>query len=549
MADHPGTPPLRSPEGSSPGPLFPLGKSVVFSALLPEVGRELFLSDGTAAGTRLIADLVPGPAGSDPEGLTALGNEVYFMSRGARGLWDLYQTDGSGVELVRRRLLYGLTALDNATIGGRLIFRTEDGSLVSLDPVTGIQESLARRRDGLGVNFGSSIIANSSGPSVPKLYFQSSVYGRTLGLGGWEGGLLVTDGTANGTLEIEGVTPVDIAVPYLGRIATLTIGRDHDYWDRRVLVTDGTASGTRFLPPNGALFIVGAAGRHLFLASGPDSVFALDERGQTRPLGVHLFTDWDRGRLLGDWGLVNGRLLFQGGRWPSPVQGEPFGTDGSSAELLGDLVPGPLVWCGGPTPWVCRGASLPHTFMEARRVTYFVAGESGHLAIWRTDGTLVGTAPTTSEYTYLENPLLRDQGIFFGAHRLETGYEPAFLPLHLPKAVQVPVAPCRLWSSDVLPGTKTNIAVEGHCGVPVGAYSVQVDLTATFADRTASTVRLAASGAVPPAAATRFFGPKASRATQTVNIGPHGITVWNDGPGPGAIRISLDVSGYEAPEN
>ncbi len=506
------------PESSSPGPLIPLGKGVVFSAFLPEVGRELFLSDGTAAGTRLIADLIPGPVGSYPEELTALGDEVYFRARDADGRWALYGTDGGDVRLVRHGVLSSLTALNHPNVGGRLIFRAEDGSIVSLDPHGGFEEYLTRTVS----------------------YYPVSGDGRLLALAGHGGDILVTNGSRDGTLVIEGVDLGGYPTPYLGKLAIVTIG-----W--RVLLTDGTASGTRFLPVEAVRWILGSAGRNLFMAKlQGGSVFALDEHDRTRSLGVPWFQD--QPRFLA--GRVNGRFLFTGERQPHALEGEPFGTDGSSADLLGDLVPGPAIYCGGPTVYVCRGASLPRSFMEARRVTYFVAGESEHLAIWRTDGTTEGTAPiTTSEYVELANPVLTDQGIFVGAHRRETGYEPAFLPLHLPKAVQVPVAPCRLWSSDVLPGTKTNVAVEGHCGVPVGAYSVQIDLTATFPDRTVSTVRLAASGAVPPAAATRFFGPKASRATQTVNIGPHGITVWNEGPGPGAIRISLDVSGYEAPEN
>ncbi len=236
------------PGGSEPGPLVPLGNGVVFSAYVRGVGREIFVSDGTAAGTRLIADLVPGPAGSDPLQLTALGNEVYFLARDERGHYGrLYATDGTGVRLVRALALGFLSAVDNPMVGGRLLFVAEDG-IVSLDPVTGLEELLSRR--------GGAI--------------RSSGAGRALASGYWNGGLLATNGTAKGTLEIEGLLPGGITVPYLGKIAILTrpvnVEDYDDYRNFRILVTDGTDSGTRFLPFDGAR-IVGAAGRNLVLAS------------------------------------------------------------------------------------------------------------------------------------------------------------------------------------------------------------------------------------------------------------------------------------------
>ncbi len=508
------------PEGSHPESLVALGDGVVFSAYRPDVGRELFVSDGTASGTRLIADLNPGPSSSFLGHLTALGNSVYFASFDDQGTLGLYGTDGSGIQLVRAPI-----RVLGPTVGAKLVVLTEDFRTVSFDPVTGIEETLSSTP--------ALYLEDLGGDSRLRVLMSNRVSGPVP---------LVTDGSPRGTLEID-VRVRGHAIPYQGKLAVLTA-------DSRILVTDGRPSGTRFLNVAGVRRILKAAGRFLFIDLQNDGIVsALDEHERILPLGVDSF----EGDLLASSrtvGEVNGRIHFAGGRATGSLRGEPYGTDASSAELLGDLVPGPAVQCAGPVVYVCRGASLPRDFVPFRRVSYFIGGESDGLAVWRTDGTLQGTTPITpTDYRLLDHPILGANGLFLVAGRSPTGSEPAFLPLSLPKAIKVPVAPCRLWSSDLLPGTKTNVAVEGHCGVPVGAYSVQIDLTATFPDRTVSTVRLAASGAVPPAAATRFFGPKASRATQTVNIGPHGITVWNEGPGPGAIRISLDVSGYEAPEN
>jgi len=54
---------------------------VLFTARSPEHGEELWLSDGTEKGTRLLVDLVPGFLSGDPQNLVRVGNSVYFSGR------------------------------------------------------------------------------------------------------------------------------------------------------------------------------------------------------------------------------------------------------------------------------------------------------------------------------------------------------------------------------------------------------------------------------------------------------------------------------------
>ncbi len=54
-------------------------------------GRELWQSDGTAAGTLMVQDIYPGSTGSTPEWLTAMNNKLYFAATDpvhGRELWD-----------------------------------------------------------------------------------------------------------------------------------------------------------------------------------------------------------------------------------------------------------------------------------------------------------------------------------------------------------------------------------------------------------------------------------------------------------------------------
>ena len=55
-------------------------------------GTELWMSDGTAAGTTMVMDINPGPAGSSPRNLTVAGDILYFAANdGTHGteLWAL----------------------------------------------------------------------------------------------------------------------------------------------------------------------------------------------------------------------------------------------------------------------------------------------------------------------------------------------------------------------------------------------------------------------------------------------------------------------------
>ncbi|NOJ86216.1 hypothetical protein [Myxococcus xanthus] len=69
---------------------------VFFRPLSTEVGQELWVSDGTAGGTRLVKDIVPGAGSSWPEPLIFTGGALYFRAteKGANA-GELWRTDGT----------------------------------------------------------------------------------------------------------------------------------------------------------------------------------------------------------------------------------------------------------------------------------------------------------------------------------------------------------------------------------------------------------------------------------------------------------------------
>jgi ELWxxDGT repeat protein len=83
--------------GGPQGKFFPFGSRVLFYATTPATGQELFVTDGSAAGTTLVADLHPGPTGSYVNLLSMLGTRhAYFDVYDGGSLTQLWRTDGSG---------------------------------------------------------------------------------------------------------------------------------------------------------------------------------------------------------------------------------------------------------------------------------------------------------------------------------------------------------------------------------------------------------------------------------------------------------------------
>ena len=94
---------------SDPGSFVELNGSLLFagsSTIQAYNGtyndRELWISDGTEAGTSRLADLYAGNTSSNPSELTRVGDSVYFVAENYTGK-GLYRTDGtsSGTSLIR----------------------------------------------------------------------------------------------------------------------------------------------------------------------------------------------------------------------------------------------------------------------------------------------------------------------------------------------------------------------------------------------------------------------------------------------------------------
>src|SRR5690606_18351868 len=116
------------PESSSPDAFMTVGSKVFFVAYTMEAGRELWVTDGSAAGTFMLSDIVPGPQTSYPSHFFALGNKLIFTAEKYMGgyyIRELWVTDGTTVGTTL--LQNGITGSYNdynllGLVNGKLIF-------------------------------------------------------------------------------------------------------------------------------------------------------------------------------------------------------------------------------------------------------------------------------------------------------------------------------------------------------------------------------------------------------------------------------------------
>ncbi|GEP46077.1 putative Ig domain-containing protein [Brevifollis gellanilyticus] len=100
-----------------------------------ETGRELWVTDGTAAGTKVVKDIISGGQSSIDDGqpayLTVVGNALYFVADddvNGRELWKSDGTPGGTVMVKNIHLTGSSDPTDLRSVNGKLFFVANDGT-------------------------------------------------------------------------------------------------------------------------------------------------------------------------------------------------------------------------------------------------------------------------------------------------------------------------------------------------------------------------------------------------------------------------------------
>ncbi|MDP9955454.1 ELWxxDGT repeat protein [Epilithonimonas hungarica] len=283
--------------GSSPSNLTIYNDKLYFSASSlvdgASIGNELWESDGTEAGTKLVADIIPGNSSSSPAALFVFNNKIYFSGSNVvngsnvSGLLLSYD-ETTGVQTVSTVPKYSTSF---TKVGDRLYFKSTN---TSVTPNTqrlyfiegGAQPVIAD--DNLNVNtigfVGNKVIANAqfanasspfltqlfgfdgstsnlikainpSTSSYPQYFTYSAALGKTFfnANGGNGAEPWMTDGTEAGTTIVKDINvssgtsgsgPINFT-EYNGKVyfsASDGITSGSELW-----VTDGTEQGTKML--------------------------------------------------------------------------------------------------------------------------------------------------------------------------------------------------------------------------------------------------------------------------------------------------------------
>lgn len=315
----PGTTVRLTPTELEVIPLEPLRAAGgrVFFVAADEHGQELWTSDGTAAGTRLVADLEPGALGSDPRSLTVFQDRLYFTAEVGDSGSELWASDGTpeGTVLVKdidprpgRSSEPQLLTVH----AGRLYFPAADEEhgreLWSTDGTeagTTLAGEITPGADGV---FMTHLISTG-----PHLFFSGGQAGIT------QQGLWVTDGSPGGARRLSQklihIDTREIGVPsaFEGRLYFASDG-DEILWS-----SDGTEEGTAPLLDADGLEIdepeafQGFDGR-LYFTTGLTSLLYETDGTPAGTFVVHsLASPFELGGEPANFELVTvgGRLLFR----------------------------------------------------------------------------------------------------------------------------------------------------------------------------------------------------------------------------------------------
>ncbi len=235
---------IESPCGASSQPqqLMALGTVTLFAATTSQSGRELWRTDGTAAGTYQVLDLMPGIASSSPSGTGVFKGNAYFGTQSINGarFWKSDGTPEGTVPLAAAVPAAVLTSRSHCATATRLWFTASENHGTELWVTDGSP----------GGTFEVADLAAGTASSLPEelvdLGNGAVIFTATTAATGRE--LWRSDGSIAGTFLLKDFAPgdassfpttYDVVINNIAYFTVRTAQYGEELWR-----TDGTAAGT-----------------------------------------------------------------------------------------------------------------------------------------------------------------------------------------------------------------------------------------------------------------------------------------------------------------
>jgi ELWxxDGT repeat protein len=566
---------------SSPGPMVNVNGTLFFSADDGVHGRELWKSDGTAAGTTLVADINPGANASNPSNLTAVGNTLFFSADDGSHGTELWKSDGTaaGTQLVAdidpgsdtAGTPFSSFASNLTAVGGTLFFSADDG----------VHGRELWKSDGTAA--GTQLVAdifpealdiapNSSFPSSLTPVGDTLFFSADDGTTGTE--LWKTDGTTAGTQKVKDIFPgtdsfgtPNSSFPFdLTDVNGALFFSANDGADGVELwKSDGTPGGTVLVadinpgPSSSAPFLLTASGGELFFgatdanndtelwksdgtAAGTVEVKNINQTGSSLTSGSDTLFASEMAAMqvpgrFSPAGPLPRDLVFL-----NPDDGthgsEPWVSDGTDAGtlLLRDINPG-------------AAPSAPHNLTPVAGTLFFAANDGTNgIQLWdvRNDPLVTSVSSTSANGTYGAGASI-NVTITFDTPMTLTGGN---LIVTLNNGVTVTIMPFA--NSFTASGTYTVAPGDMANPLDTTALTLAAGATLTDADGNAATLTIPAGGSLKDLKNIVVNGhvPVVTKVNSTTPDGTYGsgasinVTVTFDTPltlTGGNLRIALNT--------
>lgn len=375
--------------GSNVSQLTPVGDTLFFVAYSPEHGTELWKTDGTKQGTRLVRDLRPGATSTNPRSLTNVNGRLFFVADdGLSGRSKLWTSDGTeaGTNVVSGILSTSpdLDVKHLSNVNGMLYFSASAFSmraLYRLDVISNRVEMLTR---------GSGESGFATVPAGPVVEMNGHVFfpatGQALGNELWK----VDPAAFEGAVLVKDIWPG----PTGSSLSKLTAGNGVLYFSAddgqsgtELWASDGTSEGTKRLVDSNLGAFHGypadltVVDDRLFFSAARKTGTSTQERTLWTSEGASASTvEVLPPETLKDpieLRSVNGRLYFQGES--GTYYEEPWISDGTAngTRMIRDI----------DTRGGSSSGSEPTDFVGGLGITYFAAShpDTGR-EIWQSNG-------------------------------------------------------------------------------------------------------------------------------------------------------------------